>query len=129
MLRHLAEAGEASMAITAGAPVRKATAGAAQEAVFFDGQDEAHPSTDVATLRPQTVDDPGARRYRFPAAELDRQLGANTLAGVLGLHEVDYAVEDDQVVVDMAQHAKPVVPLLLDSRGQRRAIAGTPEYS
>jgi predicted deacylase len=128
-LRHLAEQGEEGHAIAAGAAVRRAEAGAAQGPVYFDGQDEPHPSTNPASLQPQTVDDPGAVEYRLPAAALDQPEGnTGTLTGVLGLHEVDWTIDGDEAVFSMAQPAKNVIPLLLDSRGKRSTADATPAY-
>lgn len=129
-LRHLAERGREGMRVTRGAGSRQGRAGREQAAVFFDGQDEAHPSQDPASLAPQTVDDPGARRYRFPSALLAEPLGegGGTLAGTLGLHEVDVDVEGDEAVVSLGQPSRGVIPLLLDGRGRRHQVAGTPDY-
>ena len=128
-IRHLSEKGQDSMAITAGAPVRRAEDGAAQGTVWFDGQDEAHPSTSLASLQPQTFDDPGAKEYRIPASALTQGEGMHgTLTGVLGLHEVDWTVDGDQAVFSMAQQSKNVIPLLLDSRAERSTVNGTASY-
>ena len=71
-----------------------------------------------------------ARRYRFPSALLAEPLGegGGTLAGTLGLHEVDVDVEGDESVVSLGQPSRGVIPLLLDGRGRRHQVAGTPEY-
>ncbi len=128
-LRHLSERGNLSMSITVGAPVRKEKEGAEQGPVYFDGQDSPHPSTSLASLSSRTFDDPGALRYRIPAAALDQPEGSGTLTGVLGLHEVEYDVVGGQAIFNMAQHSKNVIPLLLDGRGGRSTVSGTPEYS
>jgi predicted deacylase len=127
-LRHLAEVGEASQTVTREARSRQIAAGADQAAVYFDGQDEPHPSQNPASLGTRTFDDPGARQYRFDAALLDKAEGTGTLAGVLGLHELAYAIEDGEVVVGLDQANRGTVPLLLDDRGARSTIAGTPVY-
>lgn len=135
MLRHLTEKGEEAMVITDGARTRRMEDGAAQGPVYFDGQDEPHPGTDLASVQPQTVDDPGAREYRIPAAALEQEERASggqervgTLTGVLGLHEVQWTVEGDEAVFDMAQESKNVIPLLLDARAERHTVEGTPTY-
>ena len=136
-LRHLAEKGTESMLVTDGARTRRAEDGAAQGPVWFDGQDEAHPSQDLASMRPQTVDNPGAREYRIPVAALSQPEGTQredvgdgdgTLTGVLGLHEVDWSVEGEEAVFAMAQGSKNVIPLLLDARAERATVDGTPIY-
>ena len=128
-LRYLAEKGEEADAIASGAALRRAEAGAAQGPVYFDGQDEPHPSQDPASLVPQTYDDPGAKEYRIPRAALDQPEGnAGTLTGVLGLHEVQWTIDGDEAVFPMAQPSKNVIPLLLDSRAERSTVDGTPVY-
>ena len=136
-LRHLAEKGEESMLVTDGARTRRAEDGAAQGPVWFDGQDEAPPSQDLASMRPRTVDDPGAREYRIPVAALSQPEGTQredvgdgdgTLTGVLGLHEVDWSVEGEEAVFAMAQGSKNVIPLLLDARAERATVDGAPIY-
>jgi predicted deacylase len=127
-LRHLRERGTTSRELVQQARIDQITRGAEQAPVFFDGQDEPHPSADPGSVRPMTVDDPGAARYTFPADLLAQAEGSGTLTGVLGLHEVAYAVKDGTVTVEMAQAARAVIPLLLDGRGERSTIAATPAY-
>ena len=128
-LRHLAEKGEEGHAIAAGAAVRRAAAGVAQDPVYFNGQDEPHPSQNRASMGSTTFDDPGAREYRVPASALNQAEGnAGTLTGVLGLHEVAWTIEGDEAVFPMAQPSKNVIPLLLDSRGSRSTADGTAVY-
>lgn len=134
-LRHLAEMGEEAHLIASGAAVRRAEAGAAQGPVYFDGQDEPHPSTDPASVQSQNFDDPGAKEYRIPASALDQverthaaQEQTGTLTGVLGLHEIEWTIDGDEAVFSLAQHSKNVIPLLLDSRGERSTVDGTPVY-
>ena len=128
-LRHLAEKGEQAHRISAAAAVRRAAHGAAQGAVYFDGQDEPHPSANAASMKPATFDDPGAREYRLPRTVLEQPEGnAATLTGVLGLHEVNWTIEGEDAVFSMAQRSKNVIPLLLDSRGARSTAKGTAVY-
>jgi hypothetical protein len=128
-LRHLTELGEASRETVLQARIDQVAAGADQAAVYFDGQDEPHPSQNPASMGSRTVDDPGALRYRFPAALLDQAEGSGTLTGVLGLHEIAVAVEGDQAVVELAQANRATIPLLLDGRGARSTVEATPEYA
>ena len=128
-LRHLAEKGAEGQAIAAAAAVRRAEAGAAQGPVYFNGQDEPHPSTNRASMGSTTFDDPGAREYRVPASVLSQPEGnAGTLTGVLGLHEVAWTIDGDEAVFPMAQQSKNVIPLLLDGRGSRSTADGTAVY-
>jgi hypothetical protein len=128
-LRYLTENGEAAHTLAAAAAARRAEDGAAQGPVYFDGQDEPHPSPDPASVTPQTFDDPGAREYRLPASILGQAEGnTGTLTGVLGLHEVQWTVEGDEAVFSMAQPSKNVIPLLLDSRAERSTADATPVY-
>ena len=128
-LRHLRELGSDSRETVLQARVDQIAAGADQAPVYFDGQDEPHPGTDPASMQARTVDDPGALRYRLPAEALDQAEGQSTLTGVLGLHEIAYDIADGEAVIDMAQHNRATIPLLLDSRAERSTADGTPEYS
>ena len=128
-LRHLIEKGEQARGISAGAAQRRAEHGAARGAVYFNGQDEPHPSAATASMRPGSYDDPGAREYRVPRTVLDQREGnRGTLTGVLGLHEVDWTIDGEEAVFSLAQPSKNVIPLLLDSRGARSTANGRAVY-
>lgn len=127
-LRHLVEKGDEAHRISAAAAVRRVEHGVAQGAVYFNGQDEPHPSGDTASVAPTSYDDPGARVYRLARSVLDQSEGTGTLTGVLGLHEVNWVVDGDDAVFSMAQRSKNVIPLLLDSRADRSTADATAVY-
>ena len=114
-LRYLREQGDAVKAITDGAPLRKAREGRDRTApVYFGGADNEAPTA-------AQVQDPPPVAYRLTAEQ------ASALAPVLALHGVDVEVDPaGGVRVPLAQHAEPVIPLLLDARGRRNAVEGEP---
>ncbi len=112
-LRYLREQGEAAKRITDSAPARKAREGAERsEPVYFDGADNQAP-TKVASPPPSG--------YAITAGDALAEAATMDLHGI-----VREPMGDGRVRVTMAQHAEPVVGLLLDGRGARHAIAGEP---
>lgn len=112
-LRYMREQGEAAKAITDGSPVRKAREGELRSApLYFNGADNAE-STSFA--------DPPPSGYRLDGSQLAEASTA------LGLHGVAATpVAEGGAFVTMAQHAEPVIGLLLDGRGSRSIVAATP---
>jgi hypothetical protein len=110
VLRFLRERGEAAARVTAHAAQRKAREGARRSApVYFGGADNQEPA-------PEDVVDPPPCGYRLSREQLTR---VGSALGLLGVRERDG-------VVSMAQAGEPLIPLLLDERGARHAVAGTP---
>jgi hypothetical protein len=100
---------------TATAPLRKAGEGIAQNVpVYFGGADNQSPS-DADTL------------YPAPCAYRLTQEQAVELAGTFDLHDVRTVPDEDgTVLVPLGQPAEPVIPLLLDGRGNRNSIEAEP---
>ncbi len=112
-LRFLREKGGIARAASEGAPARKAAEGKAGSApVFFGGADNDPPE-------PSQVADPPPLSYSLTPAQ------QREVAGVLALHGVRSKRIGSEFRIDMAQAAKPMIPLLLDPRGQRHIIDGT----
>lgn len=109
-LRFMREQEETVTVATNGAPLRKAKEGKLRSApVYFGGADNDPPE-------PSQVVDPPPCGYRLTASQ------ARRLRTVLALHAIE--VRSDQVT--MAQGAEPLIPLLLDARGTRSALAAKP---
>jgi len=79
------------------------------EPVYFGGADNAEPTEE------QIVDPPPCG-YELTGADLTK------LRKVLALHDIRHSGS----FVKMSQAAEPVIPLLLDERGTRHAVAGEP---
>jgi hypothetical protein len=119
-LQFMRERGAEVMAATAAAPLRKQGEGLSESApVYFLGQDE---DTTAAQNAPQTnAVFPPPCAYDLTAEQADQARQA------LDLHGVRYIeLEDGGLRVPMGQEAEPVVALLLDSRGARDLVQGTP---
>jgi hypothetical protein len=110
VLRFLRERGPRAARVTAGAMARKRREGARRSApVYFGGADNQEPA-------PEDVVDPPPCGYALSPEQLG-QVGSTL--GLLG-------VRTRGATVPMAQAAEPLIPLLLDARGTRHAVAGTP---
>jgi hypothetical protein len=111
MLRFNDEQGDGSKAICDGARVRKATEGRDQSApLYFNGADN-DPST--------SFQDPPPSGYQLTPSQLSEPALTNALDGQ------GITVGDDGIV-SMAQHAEPIIGLLLDARGRRHIAEATP---
>lgn len=121
-LRFMRDLGLTAADVTARAAEEKTAEGRDRSApVFFDGQDEDRTVTQSGSADPSVVADPPPCGYL-----LDPQQAADT-AGVFELHGIGSARQPDgSLFVDMGQPAEPLVPLLLDARGDRHAVAAEP---
>ncbi len=115
MLRFQTEQGEVAKAVCDGARGRKAREGAQRSApVYFSGQDDERPLQSSST----TAVEPMAG-YQLSA---DQQVDPAVVRAVTG----QGIVVDDAGFVTMAQHAEPLIPLLLDGRGSRSITSAEP---
>jgi hypothetical protein len=114
-LRFLAERGDEAAAVTAAAAERKAAEGRDRSApVFWGGADNQAPTAAQQTFPPPCG-------YALDAATVA------ALGPRLDLHGIRARLAGDGgAVVPMDQRAEPVIPLLLDQRGARRAASATP---
>ncbi|MGH2736937.1 MAG: M14 family metallopeptidase [Actinomycetota bacterium] len=114
-LRFMREQGDLVKLATDRAPLRKAREGEQRSApVYFGGADNEEPPED------QVVDPPPCG-YRLGAKQLAQVRDA------LALHEIDVEARGRRAYVALGQAAEPVIPLLLDERGQRHVVAGRPD--
>jgi hypothetical protein len=115
-LRFMRDQGEVAKFASDGAPIRKAREGAeASTPVYFYGADNSAPT-------PSQIQDPPPIAYRLTAAQAEQH------ALTLSLHGIRTEADADGVLVPMGQAARPVIPLLLDSRARRTLVAGQPIY-
>jgi hypothetical protein len=113
-LRFLREQQQIVTTATNGAPARKAREGARRSApVYFGGADNDPPSA-------SEIVDPPPCAYRLSAALAKR------VEPTLRSHGIRFRREHGRIVVPMAQGAEPVIPLLLDARGARASVKGSP---
>ncbi|MBC7374364.1 MAG: carboxypeptidase [Frankiales bacterium] len=113
-LRFLREKGGIVRAACEGAGTRKAAEGKAGSApVFFGGADN-DPPEDAQVV------DPPPLSYSLSTAQF------REVADVLALHGVRTTRSGSAFRASMGQSAEPVIALLLDARGQRHIVAGTP---
>ena len=113
-VRFAREQEELIVEATTGARARKALEGARQSApVYFGGADN-EPPTDA-----QVVDPPPCG-YRLTGTQ------AAKARPLLALQGITTRRTPSGIVVPMGQGAEPVIPLLLDARGARSAIAAQP---
>ena len=114
-LRFMSEQEETVVVATNGAPVRKTREGRLRSApVYFGGADNDPPEAS------QIVDPPPCG-YELTASQ------AIELGTVLALHGIGTSPTRGGRYVPMAQGAEPVIPLLLDARGTRSALAAKPD--
>ena len=107
--------------VTAGSRTRKAAEGAARSApVYFDGQDEDRTLTGTGNAAPTRIANPPPCGYALSDAQ------RRAVATALDVHGVRLRADGPRTIIDMGQDAEPVIPLLLDARGTRHAVAGTP---
>jgi hypothetical protein len=119
------ELGPASMSINDLAGDRKAREGAERSApVYFDGQDQDHSVEGMvlgSRADSQVVADPPPCGYALSPAQVD------SVAKTAALHGTAIQVHaDGSGFVSMAQRTEPLIPLLLDVRGFRDHVTGTP---
>jgi hypothetical protein len=113
-LRFMREQGDVAKFATDSAPLRKAREGRDQSApVYFAGADNDPPT-------PDEIQDPPPYAYLLTAKQADE------LRDVFALHGITARPSPDGVLVELGQAAEPVIPLLLDVRGKRHAVEGTP---
>ena len=114
MLRFLREKGGVVRAASEGAAARKAAEGkAGSMPVFFGGADNDPPEA-------AAIVDPPPLSYSLTPAQF------REVADVLALHGVRTVRSGSAIGVSMSQAAEPVIPLLLDARGRRHIVEGTP---
>ncbi|MDQ3987372.1 MAG: M14 family metallocarboxypeptidase [Actinomycetota bacterium] len=115
-LEFMRERGNATAKTTAGAFKDKAAEGATQSApVYFGGADNDPPEE-------EEIQDPPPCRYELTGQE-SREV--DDIFELMGIRSVD---RGDKVFVPMGQPAEPVIPLILDERGERHSVAGKPIY-
>ena len=113
-LRFLRAEGPKVARETRKAAVEKTQEGRRQSApVYFGGADNDAPDD-------SEIQDPPPCRYDLSRAQ------ARPLSVVFRLHGIRTISRGAKVSVPMAQPAEPVIPLLLDERGNRHATAGKP---
>jgi hypothetical protein len=119
-MTYMREHGAEVMGITATAPIRKQGEGLAQNVpVYFSGQDE---DGTLAGNAPATL-----AVYPPPCAYDLTPQQAEQARNTLDLHGIRYLeLDGGGLRVPMGQEAEPVVALLLDSRGARDLVQGTP---
>lgn len=116
-LRFMREQGEVVKFASDSAPGRKTREGAERSApVYFAGADNDPPAEADMLFPPPSA-------YRISAADHAKVADAFALHGIRSRPEAD-----GTVLVTMAQPAEPVIPLLLDARGKRHAVKGTPVF-
>lgn len=110
-LRFMRERGTEAAAVTASARKRAPKEGRLRnEPVYFGGADNAEPSEDQ-------VQDPPPCGYKLSQQALQRVRRTMALLGI----------GRSRTYVTMAQHAEPLIPLLLDERGARHSVAAKPD--
>jgi len=120
MLRFQTEQGAAAKDVCDGSRARKAREGAEQSApVYFAGQDDDRP------LQASTVEAVDAPRGYQLSAEDQARL-ADTSQGIGRAVSGQGISVSDSGFVTMAQHAEPLIPLLLDARGSRSITSAQP---
>ena len=113
-LRFLREQGSVARHVSETAPVRKADEGRRRNApVYFGGADNDPPEPSQVVFPP-------------PAAYLLTQAQAKEVGEVLRLHGITGRRVGADVRVEMGQAAEPLIPLLLDGRGERHVLAARP---
>ena len=119
-LEFMREKGAEVMAATATAPLRKQGEGVAQSApVYFRGQDEDTTLIENASVVEYVNPPPCA--YDLTPAQAEQARTALALHGIQALENSDGTLR-----VPLGQSAEPVIPLLLDGRGSRDLVQGTP---
>lgn len=114
-LSFMAERGEEAMEVTAGAFRRKEREGAERSApVYFGGADNEEPSEDE-------VVDPPPCGYRLTSQQVD------DVRPTLRLLGISFRRTGQDAYVTMAQSSEPVIPLLLDERGDRHSVSAEPD--
>jgi hypothetical protein len=113
-LRFLADQGNLVQQATARAPRRDAAEGRSRSGpIYFGGADNQPPE-------PQEVQDPPPCAYRLSREQ------ASEVRPTLHLHGIEMIRRPRNVLVPLGQPAKALIPLLLDGRGTRHSVAGTP---
>lgn len=113
-LRFLIDQGDLVQRATTRAPRRATAEGKSRSGpVYFGGADNESPE-------PEEVQDPPPCAYRFSRDQ------ASTVRRTLRLHGIKPIRRQRSVLVPLAQPAKPLIPLLLDGRGTRHSVEGTP---
>ncbi|HEV2814510.1 MAG TPA: M14 family metallocarboxypeptidase [Solirubrobacteraceae bacterium] len=114
VLRFIRERGDEARGVTAGAAIRKTQEGRdGSEPVYFGGADNQEPA-------PEDVVDPPPCGYRLTAQQAAE---TRTVLDLLGIRSKR---SGGGAFVPMGQAAEPVIPLLLDARGLRHSVEGTP---
>ena len=119
-LEYMRDNGNEVMAATATAPMRKQGEGLAQNApLFFSGQDEdttlAQNASQVQSLYPAPC------AYDLTPEQADQARVALELHGIRTIE-----LEGGGLRIPMGQEAEPVIGLLLDGRGSRDLVQGSP---
>ena len=113
-LRFLGDQGDLVQRATTRAPRRDTAEGRSRSGpVYFGGADNQPPA-------PEEVQDPPPCAYRLTKAQ------AGEVRPTLRLHGIRLIRRQQSVLVPLGQPAKTIIPLLLDGRGSRHSVAGTP---
>lgn len=113
-LRFLQTHGNLVAAASAGARDRYTEQGRERnEPVYFGGADNDPPE-------PEQVQDPPPCAYRLTEEQ------AAAVTTTLNLLDIGTRQQDLGVLVPMAQPSEPLIPLLLDNRGERHVVDGVP---
>jgi hypothetical protein len=120
-LQFMRQRGAEVMAATATSPIRKQGEGLAQNVpVYFSGQDEDGTLSGEGVPSVQTL-------YPAPCAYVLTPAQAAQARTALDLHGVHVIENEDRSLhIPMGQPAEPVIALLLDGRGARDLVPGTP---
>ena len=113
-LRYLDDSGAAAARSPAAATAKAREGAARDQPVYFGGADNAEPA-------PEDVVFPPPCGYALTAEQYATVADALALLGAKAR-----VAADGSAFVGMAQAAEPVIPLLLDGRGTRHSVEGTP---
>ncbi len=113
LVRFMRERGGEAAQVTAAAEARKVAEGQARNApVYFGGADNQEPTA-------AQIQNPPPCGYSLTADQLGK------VRRTLELHGVEVLNPASSPFVSLGQPAEPLIPLLLDRRGTRRAVEGT----
>jgi hypothetical protein len=121
-LLYMRDLGPNAMFASSNAAERKALEGAEGSApVYFNGQDEDLTLLQDGGAEPTSIADPPPCGYELTADQWAEMTLTFLLHGIAAT-----PLDGGGAFVSMAQPAEPVIPLLLDDRGNRNAVSATP---
>lgn len=121
-LRFMRDMGPTVQFVNSNAAERKSREGGERSApVYFDGQDEDGTLLGDGGADPSSIADPPPCGYELTAAQFQEVAVTLLLHGIVSVPS-----EDGGAFISMAQPAEPVIPLLLDGRGNRSSVSATP---